>query len=80
MKQMKQPVDLEFNDLFEQFTAESNDMENTPLDKEAITLWIPVEYKEKFDRLQRKSKRRFSKVLKEVVMRSIDRVAVDQAS
>jgi hypothetical protein len=42
---------------------------------EGITFWIPLEYKEKYDLLQTRTKQRFGKVLKEIIKRSIDRAA-----
>lgn len=40
-----------------------------------ITLWLPAEVKAKYDLLQMKSKRRFGKLLKEIVIHSIERKA-----
>lgn len=48
--------------------------ENQKDDSCPITLWIPVKYKERFAELQEKSNKRFGKKLKEVIMRSIDKV------
>lgn len=42
-----------------------------------ISLWIPLSYKEKFDKIQKKSQRKFSKYLKQVVIESIDNVRID---
>lgn len=39
-----------------------------------LTLWLTVEYKEKYDSLQELSKRKFGKFLKEVIKKSIDKV------
>lgn len=40
-----------------------------------ITFWLPVAYKNKFDVIQQKSRRIFGKRLKEVIKKSIDKVA-----
>ncbi len=39
-----------------------------------ITFWLPERYKEQYDVLQAKSKRRLGKLLTEIVIQSIDRV------
>lgn len=44
------------------------------IETEGITLWIPVEYKRKFQMLQNQTSRQFSRVLKNVICQSIDRV------
>lgn len=48
------------------------------VDKRSITLWLPVEYKEKFDLLQGRSNRLFGKKLQEVLMQAIDRVPLEE--
>lgn len=40
-----------------------------------ISIWLPKEYRDKFDELQMKSKRKFGKLLREVVIKSIDKVS-----
>jgi hypothetical protein len=45
-----------------------------------LTLWVPQKYKEKFDKLQERSRLKFGKLLKEVIKKSIDRVTIDEAS
>lgn len=47
-----------------------------PEELSPVTFWLPVEYKAKYDLLQERSKRRFGKVLKEIIKRSMDRVDV----
>jgi hypothetical protein len=41
-----------------------------------ITFWLPVDYKEKYDAIQGSTKRKFGKVLKQVLMKSIDKVSI----
>ena len=38
-----------------------------------ITLWVPLEVKEKYEMIQRRSKRSFSRALREIVELSIER-------
>lgn len=38
-----------------------------------ITLWLPKEYRDKFLMLQDKSKRKFGKLAKQVIMKTIDK-------
>lgn len=39
----------------------------------AITIWLPTDYKSKYDMLQDKTKRKFSKLVREVLKSTIDR-------
>lgn len=43
-------------------------------DRAAITIWVPTEKKEKYESLQGRTRRKFGKKLKEIVIKSIDRV------
>ena len=45
-----------------------------PVGRTPITFWLPKEYKEKYEFLQERSRRGFSKKLQEVLKRSIDKV------
>lgn len=47
---------------------------DAPIPCEPITFWIPVEYKIKYDLLQAKSGKKFGKVCKEILKKTIDRV------
>lgn len=40
-----------------------------------VTFWIPLEYRDKYDEIQRQSNGKFGKLLKEVIKRSIERVS-----
>lgn len=51
-----------------------------PEPKQPITLWLPVEYKLKFDLIQQRSKKRFGKHLKEVLKRSIDKIDIEKGA
>lgn len=48
-------------------------------DSEPVTIWIPAEYKAAYDRLQKSSRRAFSKKLRELIKAAID-VAERKAS
>ena len=67
-------------DTFEQIFAEFGPLtseEKETVHTKGVTFWIPDEYKKKYEAIQAKSKRRFSKMLKEVIMKSIDRIEVE---
>lgn len=42
--------------------------------RQAITIWLPDEYKIKYDLLQERTKRRFGKLVKELLKKSIDKI------
>lgn len=44
-----------------------------------LTFWVSPEIKKKYDTIQRRSKRRFSRVLKEVIEESIQRIDCDDS-
>lgn len=54
---------------------ESFDETSTPPTREVgpITIWVPKDVKEKYEKLQRRSKRAFSRTLREIVEVSIVR-------
>ena len=45
-----------------------------------ITIWVPTKVQQKYESLQEKSRRKFGKKLKEVVINSIDKVFESEAS
>lgn len=64
--------------IFENFNPVfSHDSEWNPEANKPLTFWLPDEYKAKYDLLQERTKRKFGKLLKEVLKRSIDRVEVE---
>jgi predicted DNA-binding protein len=72
-------MDKTIDSILDNFHLESStEMKGKPISV-TLTLWVPVEYKAKYDRIQAKSGKRFAKVLKEVIKKSIDRFD-DQAS
>lgn len=64
---------------------EGFDLSNIPTptrvhDGAPVTVWIPSEYKVKYDLVQDRSRKKFSRVLREVFMRAIDKVYVDESA
>lgn len=59
--------------VFKDFESNLTDNHDTP-SRQAITIWVPDEYKAKYDKLQEITKRKFGKLVKEVVKKSIDKV------
>lgn len=72
MPEQKNTIDSLFENLGNVFSEYKE-----PAKVEPITLWIPEEYKAKYDFLQDKTKRRFGKFLKEVLIKSIDKVEIE---
>jgi hypothetical protein len=58
--------------ILENFNREGVD-HSEPVERKPLTLWIPADYKEKYESLQNQSKRKFGKALREIVKISIDR-------
>lgn len=70
---MKQQIDS-LDDIFEGFEI----IEHEPLtskNRGGVTIWLPEEYKAKFQELQQRTGRRFGKKVQQLLMKSIDRVA-----
>jgi hypothetical protein len=55
----------------ENFSINANETQAENL--KPITLWIPENYKLKYDELQQKSNRRFCKKLRELMLAAIDK-------
>lgn len=47
---------------------------------ETLTLWVSREYKEKYNLVQARSKKKFGKFLKQIVEKTIDRVDLTKKS
>ena len=62
--------------------AEKFVLAETPLESTTgrlpVTIWIPIEYKARYDLLQAKSKQKFGKFLREVFKKTIDSVIVEK--
>ncbi len=41
-------------------------------ERECVTIWLPLEYKAAYDRIQKSSRRGFSKKLRELIKAAID--------
>lgn len=51
-----------------------------PSNRKAITIWVTPEYKEKYDRVQKRSGRQFWNKLQQVVYAAIDRCEPSEAA
>jgi diadenosine tetraphosphate (Ap4A) HIT family hydrolase len=69
MQTQKKSLDSILDDLGTDLFSTDERPETKP-----VTMWIPNEYKSKYDELQEQSKKKFGKKLQELVMASIDRV------
>lgn len=69
MDEIKQTIDS----LFQDFSVEGN--ETQP--KAQINIWVPAEYKHKFDLLQARSNKKFGKILQKMVRLSIDNIELE---
>lgn len=72
-----QKKDPSLDDLFNSLELEQASVLSAD-ERAAITLWLPERYKDRYAKLQEKTKRMFGKKLQEMVMRSIDKL--DRAS
>ncbi|MGE0525881.1 MAG: hypothetical protein AB7G93_09575 [Bdellovibrionales bacterium] len=50
----------------------------SPDEWKPIAIWVPIDYKMKYDRIQARTKRRFCKILKDIAMQAIDKVDVSK--
>lgn len=71
-KMLEEVVDLKFQN-YRKMYPEADSIEKKP-----ITNWLPLPYKERFDKLQRQTKCRFGKDIQEMIMKAID--LADKAS
>lgn len=60
--------------IFEGFTL-GNGQDSETVQRAGVTIWLPEEYKEKFNQLQSRSKRRFGKKIQEMLIKAIDKVS-----
>jgi hypothetical protein len=67
--------------IFEDFDPQEPRRSSLKTGGAPVTIWIPVEYKAKYDRLQEMSKKRFCKKVRELIQAAIDRFDIEaQAS
>lgn len=52
--------------------------EDDSIDRDQVNIWLPVEYKKKFALAQRRSKKKFGKVAREMLMGLIDRAGLQE--
>lgn len=54
---------------------------DAPVERKSICLWVPVKYKQKFDKIQARTRKKYGKHLQRLLMKSLDQVRVeDEAS
>lgn len=63
-------IDKSLDQIFEEFDAETTLPQSG--ERKPITIWVPTEYKNTYDEIQAKTQHKLSKVLKKVVMKSIE--------
>lgn len=62
------------DEILASFKPDSSPDSKTPIESRcALTVWIPAEYKGAYDDLQKKSSRRFSKKIRELILAAIDK-------
>jgi hypothetical protein len=73
-----QPLEEKIKSIIDSF--ELPESEHADRAKEsAVTLWLPIDHKMKFDLLQCKSRRRFSQLARLALMQIIDKVSEESA-
>lgn len=65
---------IQLDSVFEEFDFMNIEYRDDNKERFAITIWMPLEYYEKYNSIQRQSRKKFGKLLKEVIKRSIDKV------
>lgn len=71
MDQIKEPSSLD--EILAGFNIDTTEPEG-PIEGTNVSIWLPMDYKFKYDDLQRRSKRQFGKILRRMIMKSIDQV------
>lgn len=75
MSTNKQTHEDLFAEMLERFDL-SDEEDTDREDSAAVTFWIPTEYKDKYDQIQDRSKRKFHKFLKRLFIRQIESVKI----
>lgn len=68
----KAKIDASIEEILGNFNPEDHKCSRE--DCRPLSIWVPAEYKKKYDELQESSGRSFGKLLKQVIMKSIDKV------
>lgn len=55
-----------------------SDMSGNITKSAPITLWVPLEIKQKYDRIQSETRKEYGKRLKMALIKSIDKVKIDE--
>ena len=66
MREKSKPIDQIFREL--ELLTEAQETVETSM----IGLWVPTEYKQRFDELQERTRKKFGKKIQELVMQAID--------
>lgn len=61
-----------FEELLETFKSESNAGKSVNSGGKPITIWLPADAKARYDELQKRSKRRFSRTARELFIELIE--------
>lgn len=61
-------------ELFLDFKVDEASEQNT-VQRAGVTIWLPEDYKAKFNSLQERTKRRFGKKVQQLVIKAIDKVS-----
>lgn len=69
-------IDSMFKEFLETFNAPEIS-EDVPTEWYTMSFYVPLQYKVKFDLIQAKSKKKFGKLLKELIIQSIDKVQIE---
>jgi hypothetical protein len=75
---MSKSLQCEIEEIIKAFELPETEAEDRARES-AVTLWLPDDYKIKFDVLQGKSRRRFSKLARVSLMQIIDKVYEEPA-
>lgn len=65
----------EMNLIDECFQGMKDKHKSNHVEKTTLTLWVPTEYKRKFEELQDKTKKDFGKRLQKLLIKAIDTVS-----
>lgn len=49
-------------------------------DGKPVTIWLPLEYKAKYDLLQHRTRNKFGKVVRQMLKQALDKVRLDEGA
>lgn len=68
---------ITLDSVFKSFEGSLNNLNKFSEPRQAITIWVPSEYKTKYDMIQSASKRQFGKLVRELLKKSIDKIDLE---